>query len=250
MQVIVDGLLTQYELSGKGKMVLLLHGWADSSRGLAQLAGSLSKHFQVLAVDLPGFGGSQAPTEAWNLDTYAQFVANVLKKLDLSDPYGIIGHSNGGAVAIRGIGLELLRPKKLVLLAASGVRLKQPVKKAALKAVAKTGKLATVWLPANKRQALRAKLYRAAGSDMLAVPQLQETFKLTVRQDVQADAAKITQPTLLIYAENDQAAPLRYGQRYHQLIKDSQLEVVHDAGHFVHLDQPALVTSAIEEFLQ
>ncbi|HWB39241.1 MAG TPA: alpha/beta hydrolase [Candidatus Saccharimonadales bacterium] len=249
MQVVVDALLTQYSLSGKGKLVVLLHGWGDSSKGLSQLASGLSKSYQVLAVDLPGFGGSQVPAAAWNLDNYAHFVAAVLAKLELDQPYAVIGHSNGGAVAIRGAGLGVLHPQKLVLLAASGVRLKQTGRKLALKAVAKTGKVATAWLPQSKKQALRKKLYAAAGSDMLVVPQLEETFKKTVSQDVQIDASKISVPTLLIFAEDDQAVPLAYGQRYHQLIKGSELKVVPSAGHFVHLDQPQIVTRAIEEFL-
>ena len=32
MQVVIDGLLTQYNLAGEGKLVVLLHGWGDDSR--------------------------------------------------------------------------------------------------------------------------------------------------------------------------------------------------------------------------
>jgi pimeloyl-ACP methyl ester carboxylesterase len=250
MQVVVDDLITNCELTGKGKLVVLLHGWGDNLHGLRALQSDLTKHYQVLAVDLPGFGSTEAPKTVWDLDNYGHFVADLLKKLELSQPYGVIGHSNGGAVAIRAISLRLLEPKRVVLLAASGVRTPQHAKRLAFKVIAKTGNAATLWMPDRYRQALRKSLYGAAGSDLLVMPQLQETFKKTVRQDVQADARNVAAPTLLIYADEDEAVPVSSGQRYKELIANSQLEIVKGAGHFVHLDQPEKVTGLIEEFLR
>jgi pimeloyl-ACP methyl ester carboxylesterase len=105
-------------------------------------------------------------------------------------------------------------------------------------------------MPDRYRTALRKSLYDTAGSDMLVVPHLEETFKRTVRQDVQKDAVAITQPTLLIYAAGDDAVPVADGKRYHELIAGSRLEIIDNAGHFVHKDQPAQVTKLIKEFLR
>lgn len=250
MNIVVDDLLTNYQLQGKGKLVLLLHGWGDSLKGLHDLAGVLSGKYQVLALDLPGFGGTQGPKIAWDLDDYSRFVAATLKKLELPQPYAVVAHSNGGALSVRAISLGELKPAKLVLMAASGVRTNNPIKRAFIKLIAKTGNIATVWMPERYRRALRKSLYGVAGSDMLVVPELQDTFKKTVRQDVQADAAAINLPTLLIYAADDDAIPLADGKQYHSLIKDSRLEVIPGSGHFIHLDQPQKVTGLIEEFLK
>jgi pimeloyl-ACP methyl ester carboxylesterase len=250
VNIVVDNLLTSYQLSGKGKLVLLLHGWGDSARGLAKLQKELSKDYQVLALDLPGFGGTQTSEVAWDLDDYARFIAAALKKLDFKQLYAIIGHSNGGALAIRALSMEVLRPQKLVLLAAAGVRTNSGAKRFFLKIVAKTGNAATIWIPERYRKGLRKSLYGAAGSDMLVMPQLEDTFKKTVRQDVQADAVVIDVPTLLIYAADDDAIPVADGKQYHGLIKNSRLEVIQEAGHFVHTDQPGKVTKLIEEFLK
>ena len=249
MQIIVDDLLINYQLSGKGKLVLLLHGWGDSSKGVAILNGQLSKQYRVLSVDLPGFGASQAPKSVWDLDNYSTFLSNLLAKLELPQPYAVIGHSNGGALAIRATSLGSLKPEKLVLLAASGIRSGQQSKRLLLKVLAKTGNVATLWMPERYRKALRTSLYGAAGSDMLVAPQLEETFKKTVRQDVQADAAKLQVPTLLIYGEDDRAVPLADGKKYNELIKNSELKIL-DAEHFVHLDQPDEVLQSIQEFLK
>lgn len=250
MNVVVDGLLTHYELNGKGKLVLLLHGWGDGIKSWAGLRAALSRGYQVLAVDLPGFGASQAPKEPWNLDNYAHFIKALLGKLELDQPYAAIGHSNGGAVVIRAISLGAVHPQKLVLLAASGVRAQNRPRALVLSSLAKTGKAATIWLPRRHRQALRERLYHAAGSDMLVMPELQQTYKRIIRQDVQADAATITIPTLLVYGADDTATPISHGRRYEKLIKNSRLLMVPDAGHFLHLDRPEQVRDLVEEFLK
>jgi pimeloyl-ACP methyl ester carboxylesterase len=250
MQIVIDDLLVHYNLSGKGKLLLLLHGWGDSATGLASLHKRLAAKYQVLSPDLPGFGNSQAPNAVWDLDNYADFLQALLDKLEFKQLYAVIGHSNGGALAVRAVSLGRLKPHKLVLLAAAGVRTNNQLKRLFLKIIAKTGNIATLWLPERQRQNLRKSLYGVAGSDMLTVPELQDTFKKTVRQDIQADAVTIDVPTLLVFAANDDAIPVADGRQYKQLIKNSRLEIINDAGHFVHLDKPAEVESLVEEFLK
>jgi pimeloyl-ACP methyl ester carboxylesterase len=249
MQVVVDNLLTNYQLQGTGKLVLFLHGWGDSLVGSLALQKELASKYQVLSVDLPGFGKTQAPSSAWDLDNYSNFLTSLLTKLELGQPYAMIGHSNGGAVTIRAAALGAVNPEKIVLLAASGIRSGGSVRKTALKLLAKLGNAATIGMPERYRSALRKQLYKSAGSDMLVVEGMQETFKKTVKQDVQAEAAELTQPTLLVFAENDKAVPPFMAERYKSLIKNSELHMIADAGHFVHLDQPAQVTKLVKDFL-
>ena len=249
MNIVVDDLLTHYEMQGTGRPVLLLHGWGDNLVGLAGMAKSLASEYQVISVDLPGFGATQPPANVWNLDNYASFITNFLRKID-AKPYAVIGHSNGGALAIKATAAGQLAPQKLVLLAASGIRTGQSAKRLTMKVLAKTGNAATVWLPKTTRQKLRKKLYSSAGSDLLIVDHLQETFKQTVRQDVQADAARLHLPTLLIFADQDRAVPLTDGHRYQSLIKSSRLEIIVGAGHFMHLDEPTKVLSLVKDFLR
>lgn len=248
MQVVVDSLLTNFTQVGTGKkQILLLHGWGDSLITFKKLESKLGKHFKVTAVDLPGFGGTQIPPKVWGLDDYAAFVHSFTKKLGLQ-PAVVVGHSNGAAVAIKVIASGQLHPEQLVLIGAAGIRDKEKLRKLGLKVVAKTGKVVTFWLPSRHKKKLQKKLYGAAGSDMLQVPHLQETFKRTVKEDVQKEAATITTPTLLIYGENDRATPPAYGELYHRLIPNSTFRLVKDAEHFVHQDDAGQVARFIEEF--
>ncbi len=251
MQVIVDSLMTQYVRKGKGKTVLILHGWGDSSQGFQALTGTLSKHYDVIAVDLPGFGGTQAPTSfSWDVSDYAQFVAHFLDKIGVKDVYALVGHSNGGAVAIRGLGRGILRADRLVLLASAGIRNTYKGRNKMLRVVAKAGKMATVALPPAAKKKLRSRFYTSIGSDMLVAEHLQETFKRVVTDDVRDDAQRITVPSLLIYGENDQSTPVSYGEQFHEILPDSTLQIIGGVGHFVHLDKPEVVENAIEEFLK
>lgn len=249
MQIIVDSLLTHYEQNGTGKKTaLFLHGWGDDLRTFAHLQKILSKKYTTVSVDLPGFGSTQAPEKVWGLDDYAEFVASFMRKIN-AQPAVIIAHSNGAALAIRGLANGALAAEKLVVLGGAGIRDRQKGKKAVLKVIAKTGKVATFWLPKRHKQKLQKALYGAAGSDMLVAPHLKETFKKTVVQDVQADAKKLSLPVLLIYGEKDRATPPLYGEIYHQIMSNSTLEIVGGAEHFVHQDQPEKVEKLIEEFL-
>lgn len=250
MNVVVNSLLTNYFSIGKGRVVLMLHGWGDNLSTFGKLQKVLSKNFRVISLDLPGFGQTQPPPLTWDLDDYADFVADFLSKIDAGEIAVLIGHSNGGAIAIRGLSNGKLRADKLVLLASSGIRVKHSLRKYAFKAAAKIGKAASLALPQKTRLNLRKKLYKTAKSDMLAAEHLQETFKRVVTQDIQSDAKTLALPTLLIYGQGDSDTPVLFGVRLHRLIKSSELKILDSAGHFVHQDQPEEVASLVGKFLK
>lgn len=249
MQVVVDGLLTRYEVHGTGKNLLLVHGWGDSAAGLAGLRTALAKHYRVLAVDLPGFGTTEAPHGVWGLDAYAEFVAHFLAKIDEKPLHAIIGHSNGGAIALRGLARDVLHADKVVLLASAGIRGEYKGRVKVLRILAKAGKALTAPLPAPIKEKLRKKAYHTIGSDMLVAEHMQETFKKIVTDDVRADATQLKLPVLLVYGDNDESTPLRYARVFHERIRNARLEIVPGAGHFVHNDRPDIVGPLLLEFL-
>ena len=248
MQVVVNQLLTSYSRTGTGKTVVILHGWGDRSANWQPFAHQLSKHYDVIVPDLPGFGSTQAPKEAWGLEEYAAFLAAFLKKIN-AQPYALVGHSNGGAIAIRGLANGTLTADRLVLLASAGVRPERSARRGALQLLAITGKLITTPLPRATRRTLQQKLYGAIGSDALVAEHLRGSFEKVVRDDVQADAARLAVPTLLMYGQNDTATPPRHGERLHQAISGSKLVVLPRADHFLYQTHTAEVLAPVREFL-
>jgi pimeloyl-ACP methyl ester carboxylesterase len=239
---------TRMGQGAKAKPVVILHGWGDNSRSWQKFASELSKKYEVIIPDLPGFGGSQSPVAPWGLDEYAKLVATFLQKLDVK-PYAIIGHSNGGAIAIRGLSTQRLSAKKLILLSSAGIRGEYKGRNKALRLITKTGKLLSAPLPKATKQKLRVKVYKTVGSDMLVAEHLQETFKKVVADDVRTDAGRLKLPTLLVYGDKDIQTPLRYGREFQQLIAGSKLEVLPGVDHFVQLHASPMILKLTEGFL-
>jgi pimeloyl-ACP methyl ester carboxylesterase len=80
---------------GEGRPLVLLHGLLDDSEGWTGLA--MDTHRPCLAIDLPGFGGSDLPR--WpRIGAYAQDVAAGIDRLGITE-CTLVGHSLGGAVA-------------------------------------------------------------------------------------------------------------------------------------------------------
>jgi pimeloyl-ACP methyl ester carboxylesterase len=249
MNIVVDGLLTNYQRVGKGKTLLLLHGWGDSAKAFQPFVQQFSQNYDVIALDLPGFGQTQPPQEVWGLDDYAGFVAAFIKKLGVDSVYALVGHSNGGAIAIRGLGNQQLQSEKLILLASAGIRGEYRGRKRILRAAAKVAKAATAPLPKRVQSKLKKRAYATIGSDLFVAEHLQETFKKVVTDDVLADARKLTLPTLLVYGSQDEATPPRYGEQLHKAIAGSTLKLIDQAGHFLPTEHYVEVAPIIKEFL-
>lgn len=250
MQAVVDSLITSYQKTGTGPVVLFLHGWGDNQATFNILAKELAGKYTVLTVDLPGFGGTQPPQETWGVEDYCEFVAKFLDKIDMKDIYCVVGHSNGGTIAIRGLALRKFDAQKLVLLSSAGVRDVYKGRKKALRIAAKAAKAVTYPLPERLRQKIKKKAYKTIGSDMFVAEHLQETFKRVVTDDVQEEAHKLKLPTLIIYGADDEATPPSFGELYHNAISGSQLKIIDSAEHFVHHDQPQKVSRLLREFLK
>ena len=249
MQLIIDKLVVNYQVLGEGRAIVLVHGWGDDLNNFNKLQLNLSKSYKVISLDLPGFGNSSPPASGWSLDNFAKFIASFIDKLDI-DVYAYIGHSNGGAILINGLANQTIQAKKLILIVASGIRSSQQLKKKLILVGAKIGKLPLKLLPTDYQLKLRDRLYKMIKSDAAVSPEMIETFKKIVKQDVSEDAAKLQIPTLLIYGKDDNVTPLEYGQIYHQLIRDSQLVVIDGAGHFVHLQEINKVQNLIGDYLK
>ncbi len=100
---------------GHGHPLVLLHGLLDDSEGWAQLARDT--HRPAIAIDLPGFGGSDLPSRP-RISAYAEAVGEGIEQLEL-DEITLVGHSLGGAIATL-VAERCPAVRALVLLAPAG----------------------------------------------------------------------------------------------------------------------------------
>jgi pimeloyl-ACP methyl ester carboxylesterase len=105
---------------GSGAPLVLLHGLGSARDAWLPVTGSLARHFDVIALDLPGFGES-APLPAFEEPhpaRLAQSVAATLRALDIEHPH-IVGNSLGGWVALELA--AIIAPASVTLLSPAGL---------------------------------------------------------------------------------------------------------------------------------
>ena len=93
-----------YEDHGKGKPVVLIHGWPLSGRSWEKQVGALIQAGQrVITYDRRGFGESSKPWSGYDYDTLAKDLDTIVTKLDLRDA-ALVGFSMGGGEVARYLG--------------------------------------------------------------------------------------------------------------------------------------------------
>src|SRR5438874_9281179 len=97
--------------------VLALHGWQRTHRDFSQVLDGID----AIAVDLPGFGASPPPREAWGGADYAECLVPVLDAFER--PPVVLGHSFGGRAAVH---LAAAHPDRVHALVLTGVPLLRP----------------------------------------------------------------------------------------------------------------------------
>lgn len=249
MKILVNNLATEFTDQGNGLVMLFLHGWGDTPHTFNALVTEFGPSWRVIRLNLPGFGRSEPPEESWGVGNYARFVQAFIGKLGISIDV-LVGHSFGGRIALKGVANGLLQPKRLVLIGSAGLAQRNTIRNILFKILAKVGKAALFPFPVDAKERLRRKLYEYAGADdFLRAGVLKETFLKVIGEDLSHSARNVHVPTLLIWGEDDTATPLSEGKRLNALISGSKLDIIKDAGHFVHQEKPSEVAWAIERFV-
>ena len=228
MRCLIKDLNINYQIIGEGRPLLILHGWGSRGDNWEKVGELLAKSgISVIIPDLPGFGQSDKPSKAWNLDDYCDFVEEFVKVLNL-DKFYLLGHSFGGSLAIK---FCLQHPEKVVklsLVSAACIR-KKTFKNKFFKFLSKFLKIKTPFL--------RKVFYRK--SDYLSVEGvMKETYLKIIKQDLSDILPQIQIPAVIIWGEKDNITRLNDAKIINQKIKDSKLEIISNVGHDLNLKTP------------
>ncbi len=239
----------RHVVEGEGRPVVVMHGWGASIETVASIVSALSPACEVHALDLPGFGGSEQPGTAWGPYEYAGFLAAFMDAMGLHEA-DLVGHSNGGRVAIALAATQQARVRRMVLVDSAGLRPKRTLTYYRKVGAAKLGKHAAAHLGRAGERLRDVLVAGAASADYAAAPAtMRKTFQALVNTDLRDVLPRIACPTLLIWGEHDTATPLADAKVMERLIPDAGLVVLEGAGHYSYLDDAARFARIVRHFL-
>lgn len=224
---------------GKGKAVLLLHGWGCNLQSFTNLINLLKTKYRVLAIDYPGFGESDMLKTSFCIDDYVDIVIDFLKELKIKEVI-LIGHSYGGRIIIKlnsrtDLPFDIL---KNVLIDAAGLKDRKNLRTRFKIYTFKTLKMLShiLPIPKDKRNEIEKNLRKKFGSnDYASVPKaLQDTLVKSVNEDLSNYLSNMKE-TLIIWGDRDTVTPMWMAKKMESEIKNSGL-VVLSGGHFSYID--------------
>jgi pimeloyl-ACP methyl ester carboxylesterase len=258
-----------YEDQGKGKPVVLVHGWPLSGRSWEkQTAALLDAGYRVIAYDRRGFGYSSRPASGYDYDTFAEDLDKLLDKINLHD-VTLVGFSMGGGEVARFLGnYGSVRVSKAVFIASiPPFLLKTPdnpegVDGSVFEGIRKgiiadrpaflsqfLANFYNVDVLGGKRisdQVVQMSWNVAAGASPIGTLECVSAWLTDFRNDLK----RIEIPTLVIHGDSDRILPIAAtGKRTAELVKGSKLVVIEGGPHgltWTHADE---VNTALLEFI-
>ncbi len=239
MRCVLNGLNINYIVIGGGRPLLILHGWGSRSNNWQRIGEMLAeKGIKVIIPDLPGFGQSDKPPRAWNLDDYCDFIEEFVKVLNLEN-FSLLAHSFGGALAVK---CSLKIPEKidkLFLVSAACFRRKS-LKVKLLKFISKFFKIKTPFL--------KKFFYRK--SDYLSTEGvMRDTYLKIIAEDLSDILSQIQMPTIIIWGEKDNITPIKQAYLIKSKIKDSKLEILPSTGHNLNLNAQQRLVEIVKQYI-
>lgn len=264
-ELLIENRSAHYVGLGKGAPLLLVHGFPLDHRMWSEVLEPLSRTAHVLAVDLPGFGNSEAchhPRDAspapLSMAYLADWCAHFLDAKGL-DQVAFCGLSMGGY-----IGWEFARrhPNRWTHLIACNTRAaadSELIRRGRAVAAASALNQGTAQLAMNMIPKLFGRSVNPDCPLQRSVEQMIQSVDPTVvaaaqlgmaeRADMTEWLPTIERPVLFVAGENDTITSPEEMQQNSRLVPNSQFAEAHDAGHLVPLQQPERFCRFVESFL-
>jgi pimeloyl-ACP methyl ester carboxylesterase len=262
----VRGTRLRYLVGGEGEPLVLVHGLGGAAANWLALAPLLLPGRRLVVPELPGHGGSDPLPAAPSLNVFADRIGLLLEREGLA-PAPLVGHSLGGAIALR---LAIRRPETvsaLVLAGAAGISSGSRNARYALTitGIVKPGRKIAPHRALVARSPLLKRLvfgrWGAADPPMLP-PEVVEAFlagparhtdtvaaaKALVRDDPRPDLERVRCPSLVLWGARDNHLPVADAFDYARRLR-APLRVIADCGHLLIAERPQACADAITTFL-
>lgn len=212
----------------KGDFLLFLHGWGCDSSIFSKIIPLVHAH--SIAVDLYGFGQSDAPPDSgYTVEQYADSVYQFVKSKGI-DKLHIVAHSFGARIALILCAKYPEIVKSLIITGGAGLR------RVSLKRTAKVCwhklKKSLVKLHLLPKRCIEKR--GSADYQNLQSVAMYNTFVKVIGQDLSAYAKQVSCPTLLVWGDIDKDTPMWIAKKLHKLMNNSSLVVI-KGNHFAFL---------------
>jgi pimeloyl-ACP methyl ester carboxylesterase len=220
--------------------VLALHGWARTHADFDVVLAGLD----AIALDLPGFGASPPPPEAWGAAEYAAAVAPVFDEA-FDRPAVVLGHSRGGCIAVE---LAAAHPDKVHALVLTGVPLLRRPSYGArrpsagyrmAKALHRAGLVSAARME-------RLRYERSAPDWRAAEGIMRDVFTRFVNESYADQMRAVQCPVELVWGDRDTAAPIALAEEAAGLIAGAKLHRLAGVGHMTPLEVPDELRAALD----
>ncbi|MDO8658974.1 MAG: alpha/beta hydrolase [Candidatus Parcubacteria bacterium] len=227
------------------KKAIILHGWTKSLDKWDEFLEELDKKgIKHIFPKIPGLTGNL--NEVWTLGNYINWLKNIVDKE--KGKVILIGHSNGGRIALAFANQYPQKVEKLILIDSAGIyhnELPLKIKRIVFKTIAKIGRKLTA------SKTFKDLLYKTTReSDYKDLDEnTKQTMLNLISTDLKPILPEIKTPTLIIWGANDKTTPLSDGILMNSLIKNSKLEIIKDARHSPMFTNVKEVTKIIYEHI-
>jgi pimeloyl-ACP methyl ester carboxylesterase len=245
-----------FRRAGSGEVFVLVHGYFGGSAQWAREIDALSRQFDVIAVDLPGFGDSHALPAPQTIEGFAQAVLELLDTLGV-EKFLLLGHSMGGMIVQETCRLAQQRVKQLFLYGTGPIGLipgrfeTMQESRDRLKAdgVTQTSyRISAKWFirgAADPAHALCARIGSQA-SEYAALAGLNAMESWDGRNHL----GSLRVPTQIIWGEKDKSYNFEQIEMLWRGIPNCSLAVIPCASHAAHLEQPDVFHAVLQAALQ
>jgi pimeloyl-ACP methyl ester carboxylesterase len=260
---VINGAQIHYEEVGSGpETIVFSHGLLMSGEMFSEQMQALSSRYRCISYDHRGQGRSEVTESGYDMDSLSEDAAALIRELEAA-PCHFAGLSMGGFVGMR---LAIHHPdllKSLILMDTSADP-EPEQNRGPYRRLAFVGRWFGFRLVAERVMKIMFGRTFLADPTRKAVREQWKNHLLQLhkvgtsraahgvidRRGVYEQLEQIKTPTLVLVGDEDVATVLAKAERMHQAIAGSKLVVIPGAGHSASIEQPALVTKAIEEFLQ
>ncbi len=246
-----------YKYSGKHPsgttLIVWLHGWGQDHSSFLPLLEQCEDLGDHLLLDFAGFGSTQIPSSTWSTQDYADHIHLVIEHYAQNYQHLIfIGHSFGCRVSLQYAKKYAQKLSGIVFLGGAGLKRtlkwQTKIKRFFIKYSLALGKKIDAFFPTKFADTIRNHFgsadYKSAGA-------LRPIFNKVVSEDLSSLAKTVLIPALLIYGDQDNQTPPEFGQRFHQMMKYSELHILRGADHYTVLNQAKYqVAKLIEQWIK